>query len=304
MGDRPVSVTEFLRALLMVHAENRESWDEATREWPVPAFRQTADQWLAEIEPLVPRIRTLFLGLAATVLSLVDPDVARAAERSAVLWDVARRIHPDAGEFLSPAGLRLLQRRAPLTAFGLDLLPAAIELKGRLDEGAATSLAVADQAQAPAGTIADWAAAFPGGVYLGRGTSSSKVADKEPVADLGWSRGGRLHVVRGGARGVGLLRIDPRSRQQAPQQDWPTAAHAAVTDGFIALVQDDGRLVHWGVTDGGGPLPVPTTGVATRSPASPWRASTSACWTAMGSCSSAARVARGRSASARSQGPS
>jgi len=262
VGADPVPVTVFIRAILSIHVDEGHAWGAAIADWPDPDLRQPAEQWIKEIHSLVQGGGTLFMRLAATALCLLDPEVARAAERSGVLWDVARGIRPEPADFLSPAGLRLLRRRAPLTAFGLGLLDPALELKGRPGEGAATILALSRQERAAAGQIAEWAAVYAPGLYLGRGAASNRVRDEAAVAAMGWSRRGRLHVVRSGPGGAGLVRVDPRSDAQDADAAWPTARRAHVGEGFVAVVQDDGTQVHWGVTDGGGPEALPLRGIS------------------------------------------
>ncbi|WP_138733410.1 hypothetical protein [Modestobacter excelsi] len=218
--------------------------------WPAAPLEQPTDRWMEELVPLLTADGPLFGRLAVIGLCLLEPEVAGVAERWGLVAGLAHEVHPTLTDFLTPVGLRLLRRRAPLAALSLGLLPRAVDLLGLPGEGAAFHLALARQAAEPRGRIGRWAAAFDGGVYVGSGASSRRIVEV-PVQGMGWSRGGQLHA---GQSLGGLIVYDPASDQLDVDESWPAADCVAVGETALAVGAAAGADAWWGVTDGGAPV--------------------------------------------------
>jgi hypothetical protein len=247
-------VTALVDAILDMNSEYLSGWPVADPiSWPDVQPKQPAHRWMEELRPLLADDQLRFGRLTAVCLCLLHSEVTRAAERSGVLSGVAHSITPDLGELLTAAGRRLLQRRAPIAALGLDLLPAALEQPAPSGEGVARLVSLARQAPGADAGIGKWAAAFSRGFYAGRGKSSRRVLEGTPAIALGWSRSNRVHAVLAGSDGPGLMRYDPASDQLEVVEGWPVAGYAAVSEDHIAVSASDGSGLFWGETDAGAP---------------------------------------------------
>jgi hypothetical protein len=125
-GAQAITATDLVDAILSRQVVFLRDAQTTPVPWPVEQSRQTAERWLHELRPLVAPDRTVFGRLAATCLWLLDAAVARQAERSGLLFGLASTIEDGVDGFLTPAGRRLLLRRAPIAALGLGLLPHAV----------------------------------------------------------------------------------------------------------------------------------------------------------------------------------
>ncbi len=164
LGSDAVPASALIEAILQRHrGDYLRGAELGERAWPVDEVRQPAQAWVRElVRVLVPDPdRGIFGRIAVAGLCLLDPQVARVAQSSGLLYAVALEISPDLVSFLSDEGLRLLRVRTPMVAWGLRALEPGVQplLQG---EAGTPCLALDDHARLAAGRVGRWALVLAG----------------------------------------------------------------------------------------------------------------------------------------------
>ena len=262
-GEAPVPVTTLIDGVLTRHSSDYlREWTSTPPAWPTGMLRQPAQQWAVELEELL-NDGLVFGRIAVVGWCLLDDEVARAASACGLLAGLAREVDPHLTEFLAPAGVRLLRRRAPVAALAVDLLPADVDLQGVVGGGALQRIALARTSTSARG-VGAWAAAAGQDLYVGLGSRSRPIMEesrRDPSA-MAFSRGGDLLVL--GRQAPGLLRYRPATGQVVEETAWPGVAVAAASESGVAAVvgatatRSGALQIVWGLPDGGGgPVELP-----------------------------------------------
>lgn len=281
---RVVPVSALVDAMLELHGDRYlRGWVATEPEWPSDLLVQPTRRWMAELDELI-RGPMIFGRIAILGWCLLDDRVAAEAEACGLLAGIAHGISPSVPEHLTPAGLQLLRRRAPLAALTIDELSPTVEL--RTSEPPSGS-AVARHPAGSAAQVGRWALASRETLYVGTGSSSTWILGSEattvpvlhhdegekapavevdapgteavqvrgaPPVAMGWSARGELDVFSEGQ--AGLLRYDARRDLLWLDARWPRVESAAIGERDVAAVPSPGgQPVMWGVI-GGGPVPL------------------------------------------------
>lgn len=248
-----VHVTQLIDHVLAAHeGDYLRGWARRPPTWPSDILEQPVDQWMSELGHLLDT-ELVFGRVAIVAWSLLDDQVAQEAVRSGILGGIVSEVDPGIADFLSPAGLRLLRRRAPTVAWSAGLLEPDVALQGVGDGSTAERLALAPTRPSRTG-VGRWAAAAGATTYVGDGASSS-IASTVPqgrVHALTFTRAGDVCTVASSYPAVHRWRPD---LGDVPDDDWPAASSGAASPTGLAIISrsSDNKwpTIQWGVPDGG-----------------------------------------------------
>jgi hypothetical protein len=201
-GEDLVLVTALIDGVLRRHRRDYlRGWPSRAPSWPVDGPRQPARRWLDEARVLLAD-EQVFGRAAVVAWSLLDDAVAHEAVSSGVLGGLADEMTPSLAEHLSPAGVELLRRRAPLVALQEGLLEASVALP--VDP---------DLSERPSGTISAPQASRlrVGNLIFGREALSPEVEVSLPGRER---RGGRERPTARGTRSRSRDGPTPGSRSR------------------------------------------------------------------------------------------
>lgn len=258
-GDGPLPVTRLIDAVLSRHPEYLQAWPTTAARWPQNLLFQRPDRWMAELAPLI-RAEQVFGRLAVLGWSLLDADVALVASANGLLAAMIDDFREPVSDLLSPAGVRLLQRRAPSAAFSAGLLSPTVDLLGVAGGGPVERITLGRTPRVARG-VGLWAVSYEDKVWAGTGAQSKRVFQDDPTAPrtMSISRNNVLHVVDLGGNVVRGYRYGD---DRVTHDEWSPGLWIFTSDEDAILGFDHGAggdtppLLAWGHTDGGGPVPL------------------------------------------------